>query len=69
MTTSSVRSSHPVARAASAAAASAQGLTLVHFSAQRKHFSGTRWVPSVFMWVITRHKVDREQRTDQNGLG
>jgi len=60
---SSVYPSEPVTDAFS------QGLTLVHFSAQRKHFSWTRWVLSADMWVITRHKLDTQRLVDQNGLG
>jgi hypothetical protein len=45
-----------------------QGLTLVHFSAQRKHICVTRWVPSVDRWVMTRHKLDAKRLTDQNGI-
>ena len=44
-----------------------QGLTLVHFSAELSTFCGTRWVP-VDVWVITRHKLDTQRLTDQNGL-
>jgi len=47
-----------------------QGLTLVHLAAQRsstKHFCGTRWAPTVDVWVITRHKLDTQLLTEQNG--
>jgi hypothetical protein len=32
-------------------------------------FCGTRWVPVVSRWVITLHKLDTQQLTDQNGYG
>jgi len=30
---------------------------------------GIRWVPSVDIWVLTRHKLDTKWLTYQNGLG
>ena len=32
-------------------------------------FCGTRLVPSLDMWVITRHKLDTQRLTNQTGLG
>jgi len=30
---------------------------------------GIRWVPSVYRWVTTGHKLDSKRLTAQNGLG
>jgi hypothetical protein len=59
---------NPAATAA-AADASIQGLTLVQFSAQRKHSCGIRCVGLVDIWVITRHKLDTKRLTVQIGPG
>jgi hypothetical protein len=42
-----------------------QGLTLVHFSAQRKHFSWDALGTSVYVWVMTRHKLHTKRLTEQ----
>ena len=50
-----------------------QGLILVHFSAQCKHFlwdtSGGFSSVLQYRWDITRHKLDTKRLTDQSGLG
>jgi hypothetical protein len=48
-----------------------QGLTLLHFSAQRQHFLWDTWLPPVDIWVITGHKLHTKRlgSQEQNGVG
>ena len=46
-----------------------QGLTLVHFSAERKRFSWDTLGTLIKWRVINRHKLNPKRLTDQNGLG
>jgi hypothetical protein len=57
------------AAAAEASAAAKQGLTLVHVSAQRKHFfwDALGTFGMVALWVMTRRELDTKRLTDQNG--
>ena len=46
-----------------------RGLHSSTYQLHTSNFSGTLWVPSVYRWVITRHKLDTKRLTDQNGSG